>query len=106
MLICYYQCFFSCSSARATCTGLWKAVQVKLCVQVLDAVMRYSDRTAGGEGEQVGQQVEVLHWAAAIDDTGQPGSINIVSLCKLLHASPCISVQTAQVCSTHVILPC
>ena len=37
-------------------------------MQVLDAVMRYSDRNAGEE--YVGQQVEVLHWAAAIDDTG------------------------------------
>jgi len=40
-------------------------------VQVLDAVMRYSDRNVGEEAEQAGQQVEVLHWAAAIDDTGQ-----------------------------------
>ena len=37
-------------------------------MQVLDAVMRYSDRNAGEE--YVGQQVEVLHWAAAIDDPG------------------------------------
>lgn len=41
-------------------------------VQVLDAVMRYSDRTAGEADEHAGQQLEVLHWAAAIDDTGHP----------------------------------
>lgn len=41
-------------------------------MQVLDAVMRYSDRNVGEEAEAAGQQVEVLHWAAAIDDTGQP----------------------------------
>ncbi len=41
-----------------------------LKMQVLDAVMRYSDRGAG-DAEQRGLQVEVLHWAAAIDDTGQ-----------------------------------
>ena len=40
-------------------------------LQVLDAVMQYSDRNAGEESEQLGQQVEVLHWAAAIDDTGR-----------------------------------
>ena len=40
-------------------------------MQVLDAVMRYSDRGAGEDAEQRGLQVEVLHWAAAIDDTGQ-----------------------------------
>ena len=40
--------------------------------QVLDAVMRYSDRTAGEENEHLGQQLEVLNWAAAIDDTGLP----------------------------------
>lgn len=32
--------------------------------------MRYSDRNA--VEEYVGQQVEVLHWAAAIDDPGVP----------------------------------
>ncbi len=42
-------------------------------MQVLDAVMRYSDRGPGEDpdAEQRGLQVEVLHWAAAIDDTGQ-----------------------------------
>ena len=40
-------------------------------MQVLDAVMRYSDRGAGEDAEQRGMQVDVLHWAAAIDDTGQ-----------------------------------
>ena len=43
-----------------------------MMMQVLDAVMRYSDRAAGEDSEAAGQQVEVLHWAAAIDDTGQP----------------------------------
>lgn len=42
-----------------------------LWMQVLDAVMRYSDRNVGEEAEVAGQQMEVLHWAAAIDDTGQ-----------------------------------
>ena len=42
-----------------------------LIMQVLDAVMGYSDRGVGEEAEQRGVQVEVLHWAAAIDDTGQ-----------------------------------
>lgn len=41
--------------------------------------MRYSDRTAGEESELVGQQLEVLSWAAAIDDTGHP-SPNLAAL--------------------------
>lgn len=39
--------------------------------------MRYSDRTAGEENEHVGQHVEVLSWAAAIDDTGHPHIPNL-----------------------------
>ena len=38
--------------------------------QVLDAVMKYSDRDDREGADPNGQPVEVLHWAAAIDDTG------------------------------------
>ncbi|KAL0053523.1 hypothetical protein WJX82_006983 [Trebouxia sp. C0006] len=49
----------------------------KAALQVLDAVMQYSDRGAGEDAEQRGMQVEVLHWAAAIDDTGfERGMVN------------------------------
>ena len=44
-------------------------------MQVLDAVMRYSDSNSGEDGEQGGEGVEVLHWAAAIDDTGRYTSV-------------------------------
>ncbi len=47
------------------------ALIVILVMQVLNAVMQYSDSGAGEDAEQRGMQVEVLHWAAAIDDTGQ-----------------------------------
>ena len=45
-----------------------------MIMQVLDAVMRYSDKGVAEDAEQKGMQVEVLHWAAAIDDTGQCAS--------------------------------
>ena len=52
---------------------IWiQKVMLEVVAQVLDAVMRYSDRTAGEEIEHLGQHVEVLSWAAAIDDTGHP----------------------------------
>ena len=54
--------------------------------------MRYSDRTAGEEVEHLGQQLEVLSWAAAIDDTGHacPGHtclvvvfVSVPDMCKV-----------------------
>ena len=57
---------------------IWlQKVKPRNTAQVLDAVMRYSDRTAGEENEHVGQHVEVLSWAAAIDDTGHPHIPNL-----------------------------
>ena len=58
------------------------ALVVILMIQVLDAVMQYSDRGAGEDAEQRGMQVEVLHWAAAIDDTGQCIPSALHHLCK------------------------
>ena len=90
MVIYYSHCLCECTPARATSNGFKKAFQAKTSVQVLDAVMRYSDRTAGEEGEQAGQQVEVLHWAAAIDDTGQLSNVSMchfAGCCKLTCAN-------------------
>ncbi|DBA89055.1 TPA: hypothetical protein ACH3X2_000264 [Trebouxia sp. C0005] len=60
----------------------------KAALQVLDAVMRYSDREAGQDAEQRGLQVEVLHWAAAIDDTGFERSMVSEALGNIIDSWP------------------
>ncbi|KAL3146697.1 hypothetical protein ABBQ32_000921 [Trebouxia sp. C0010 RCD-2024] len=58
----------------------------KGALQVLDAVMRYSDRNA--VEEYVGQQVEVLHWAAAIDDPGFDRGMVTEALGNIINSWP------------------
>ena len=67
-------------------------------VQVLDAVMRFSDRTAGEESEHVGQQLEVLSWAAAIDDTGHPPPPSPPSPLLSKQGLTCLLVEFSSAC--------
>lgn len=62
--------------------------QSKAALQVLDAVMKYSDRNDGEGADPTGQPVEVLHWAAAIDDTGQDRNMVNEALGNIIESWP------------------
>ena len=46
-------------------------IVIATMTQVLNAVMEYSDRNGDERAEFIGKPVEVLHWDAAIDDSGE-----------------------------------
>lgn len=56
--------------------------------------MRYSDRNAGEEHEHAAQHQEVLHWAAAIDDTGVPSAPLPCDLTQAVFACSAVCLVT------------